>query len=107
MNTCPRCGYEVKITAREIEIYDSLTTKQREIIHLLLEGKCNKEIASSLHWGKYSTNTRMKEIYDKVGVDTRLGLAIFVFNRPGLYELLKNVEITPARKTGPRREIRA
>lgn len=51
-----------------------LTPREREIIHLLIDDRCNKEIARSL---KLSTNTikvYMKLLMLKLGVNGRAGV---------------------------------
>lgn len=75
---------------RDIE---SLTARELEVIQLIGEGLKNKIIAERLHISEATVRHHLSSVYGKVGVDDRLNLVIFAFQR-GLLKLSK-VEDNP------------
>jgi DNA-binding NarL/FixJ family response regulator len=55
----------------------NLTDKQVEVIKLIVQGKCNKEIASHLFLSEGRVKNIITEILDKCKVEDRLRLAVF------------------------------
>jgi LuxR family maltose regulon positive regulatory protein len=51
---------------------DSLTNRENEILELLIQGKTNKEIAAKLFVAIDTTKTHLKNIYQKLEVNSRL-----------------------------------
>ena len=57
-----------------------LTPREKEVVFLLLTGKCRKEIARSLNVTENTICQHLKHIYKKVGVSSK-GQAIVFFLR--------------------------
>jgi DNA-binding CsgD family transcriptional regulator len=53
-----------------------LSNREREVIHQLLAGKSNKEIAASLNISIRTVEFHLGNIYDKLGVSTRVELIL-------------------------------
>lgn len=64
---------EERAKRRQIE---SLTGREREIVQLIATGLTNKEIASNLHLSEKTVRNALTVIFSKLGVSTRLELAI-------------------------------
>ena len=60
----------------------NLSSREKEIAHLIGLGMSNREIADNTGITEQTVKTHLKTIYEKVGVNTRLELAI-VLNREG------------------------
>jgi DNA-binding NarL/FixJ family response regulator len=54
-----------------------LTHREREIVHLVVDGCSNKEIAVRLRLQCQTVKNQLSLIYDKVGVSTRVQLAVY------------------------------
>jgi len=54
--------------------FEKLTPRENEVVHLLLEGKTNKEIAVYIEIGEYTVKDHIKRIMRKHGVNTRAGI---------------------------------
>jgi two-component system, NarL family, nitrate/nitrite response regulator NarL len=54
-----------------------LTRREREIVHLVVEGCSNKEIAGLLRLQCQTVKNQLSLIYDKLGVSTRVQLAVY------------------------------
>ena len=57
-----------------------LTTREREVIQKVVEGYSNAEIAKHLSLSQNTVKHHLSNIFDKVGVSTRLELAFFAVN---------------------------
>jgi DNA-binding NarL/FixJ family response regulator len=64
-------------------VYSSLTSKQREVVQLLAEGKSNKEIAECLSISTKTVETHRAQIKDKLRIGTIAGLTKYAI-RAGL-----------------------
>jgi DNA-binding NarL/FixJ family response regulator len=51
-----------------------LTQREQEVVHLLLEGKTNKEVAVCMNIGEYTVKDHVKRIMKKLKVTTRAGI---------------------------------
>ncbi|MFQ5543688.1 MAG: response regulator transcription factor [Nitrospiria bacterium] len=51
-----------------------LTRREQEVVHLLLEGKTNKEVAVCIRIGEYTVKDHIKRIMKKLDVTTRAGI---------------------------------
>lgn len=61
--------YVREIRARGVEdSYELLTLREREILHLLAEGKSNKEIAASLNLSPYTVETHRRNLQEKLNL---------------------------------------
>src|SRR5215813_7892871 len=58
-----------------------LTPREIEIVSVVAAGLSNKEIAQTLKIADDTVKHHMSNIFDKVGVSTRLELALFAFNQ--------------------------
>lgn len=59
-------------------ILDELTQREREIAALVGNGNCNREIARQLEITERTVKAHLTEIFRKLGVSSRLGLALRV-----------------------------
>jgi len=55
----------------------SLTARQLEVVAEVVDGCCNKDIAEKLFISEQTVKNHIMAIFDKVGVSTRLELALF------------------------------
>jgi DNA-binding NarL/FixJ family response regulator len=69
-------NFDVNAPENSMQKYN-LSEKQVEVIQLIVEGKCNKEIASRLFLSEGRVKNIITEILDKCGVEDRLRLAVF------------------------------
>lgn len=60
--------------------FNRLSNREREVAKLLLEGKSNKQIASSLHITDHTVEFHLKNIYSKYQVSSRTELIIKLGN---------------------------
>lgn len=56
---------------------DGLTRREREVLHLLVEGQSNAEIAETLYIGAGTVKTHVANILTKLGAPTRAAAATF------------------------------
>ena len=61
----------------------SLTARDRDVIALVLAGHTNAEIARRLNLQLQTLKNTLSAIYDKVGVSTRLQLAVLLLREGG------------------------
>ncbi|MGA2433979.1 MAG: response regulator transcription factor [Bryobacteraceae bacterium] len=54
----------------EVDSYELLTTREREILQLLAEGKSNKDVANVLNLSLYTVETHRGHILQKLGLHT-------------------------------------
>lgn len=52
--------------------FDQLTRRENEVFNLIVEGKCNKDIARNLHISQDTVKTHVKNIYRKIHVRNRI-----------------------------------
>jgi len=57
-----------------------LTARELEVVSAVVDGYSNKEIAQHCHIEENTVKHHLSNIYDKVGVSTRLELALFAVN---------------------------
>jgi DNA-binding NarL/FixJ family response regulator len=69
-------NFDVNATVNSMQKYN-LSDKQVEVIQLIVEGKCNKEIASHLFLSEGRVKNIITEILGKCEVEDRLRLAVF------------------------------
>ena len=55
-----------------------LTQREREIVHLIVEGGSNKEVASSLNISERTVKGHLSNVFQKLGVADRLKLVLYV-----------------------------
>lgn len=56
-----------------------LTPRQRQVIHLIAEGRTNKEIASTLNIAVHTVKTHVHTVLTTLKLRSRLELAILVY----------------------------
>jgi DNA-binding NarL/FixJ family response regulator len=61
----------------EQEKIDTLTTREREIIHLISQGLRNREIAERLFIGEKTVRNHMASIFSKLEIESRLELSLY------------------------------
>jgi len=68
-----------------------MSPRELEVIGLLVRGRSEREIAATLVIGASTVHTHVMHIYEKAGVGTRAGLAMFAMEhdliRPGHHEI--------------------
>jgi putative nucleotidyltransferase with HDIG domain len=67
------------------ELPSGLSERELEVLALAARGRSNKEIGARLHLAEPTVKNHLARIYDKVGVRTRAGAALFCVER-GLLE---------------------
>ncbi len=60
-----------------------LTPREREIISLIAEGMSNKAIGKELHISVHTVKSHLRNIMEKLALNSRLQLAAYVHNRDG------------------------
>jgi DNA-binding NarL/FixJ family response regulator len=69
---------------QEREVYDSydlLTTREREVLHLLAEGKTNKEVASILELSPHTIETHRSNIFEKLDLHNGAELILYAVRK--------------------------
>jgi two-component system response regulator NreC len=67
---------------REIEdSYELLTTREREILQLVAEGKSNKEVAAVLNLSLYTIETHRGNLMEKLGLHTVPELILYAVRK--------------------------
>lgn len=61
-----------------------LTRREVEILHLVTQGKTNKEIAADLYISPLTVRTHLEHVYQKLGVGSRTEAVAFVLGAPEL-----------------------
>jgi len=56
-----------------------LSPQQARIISLILQGKQDKEMAAALGLNRYTTRTYLRRVFDRIGVEDRMGLVLHIF----------------------------
>ena len=64
-----------------VDSYDLLTSREREILQLIAEGKANKEIATSLNISPYTVETHRKHILEKLNLHTPAELILYAVRK--------------------------
>lgn len=74
--------YVRQLQDREIEdSYELLTTREREILQLIAEGKSNKEIAAALNLSLYTVETHRGNLMEKLGLHTVPELILYAVRK--------------------------
>lgn len=59
------------------ESYDLLTEREREVLHLLAEGKSNKEAAAVLNLSPYTVDTHRNNLMQKLGLHNTAEIVLY------------------------------
>jgi DNA-binding NarL/FixJ family response regulator len=62
---------------------DRLTVKERAVATLVWEGMTNREIAERIHTSEQVVKNHLRSTFDKLGVWSRLELALYVASHGG------------------------
>lgn len=74
--------YIREIRTRGVEdSYDLLTAREREILHLLAEGKSNKEIAGLLNLSVFTVETHRRNLQEKLNLHTFAELILYAVRK--------------------------
>jgi two-component system response regulator NreC len=65
----------------EMDSYDLLTSREREILQLLAEGKANKDVATSLNISPYTVETHRKHILEKLNLHNPAELILYAVRK--------------------------
>jgi two-component system response regulator NreC len=64
-----------------VDSYDILTTREREILQLIAEGKSNKEIAAALNISPYTVETHRSHILEKLNLHNPAELILYAVRK--------------------------
>jgi two-component system response regulator NreC len=64
-----------------VDSYDLLTTREREILQLLAEGKANKEVATTLNISPYTVETHRSHILQKLNLHNPADLVLYAVRK--------------------------
>jgi two-component system, NarL family, response regulator NreC len=74
--------YMRQMREREVEdSYELLTTREREILQLLAEGKHNKDVANLLNLSLYTVETHRSNIFQKLNLHTSAELILYAVRK--------------------------
>ncbi len=74
--------YVRQMQERKVEdSYDLLTTREREILQLLAEGKGNKEVANLLNLSLYTVETHRSNIFQKLNLHSGAELILYAIRK--------------------------
>jgi two-component system, NarL family, response regulator NreC len=65
----------------EVDTYELLTDREREILQLLAEGKANKEVATLLNISPYTVETHRKHILEKLNLHNPAELILYAVRK--------------------------
>jgi len=65
----------------EVDTYDLLTLREREILQLLAEGKSNKEVATDLNISPYTVETHRSHILEKLNLHNSAELVLYAVRK--------------------------
>ncbi|HEV1287859.1 MAG TPA: response regulator transcription factor [Bryobacteraceae bacterium] len=61
--------------------YELLTTREREILQLLAEGKSNKDVATLLHLSLYTVETHRSNLFQKLNLHSSAELILYAIRK--------------------------
>jgi len=74
--------YMREIKARGVEdSYELLTVREREILHLLAEGKSNKDVAGLLSLSLYTVETHRRNLQEKLNIRSLAELILYAVRK--------------------------
>ena len=74
--------YVRQLRAKDVEdSYELLTSREREILQLIAEGKSNKDIANDLHLSLYTVETHRSNILAKLNLHTLPELILYAVRK--------------------------
>jgi len=63
------------------DTYELLTAREREILHLLVEGRSNKEIATALNLSPYTVETHRRNLQEKLNLHSFAELILYAVRK--------------------------
>jgi len=63
---------------------DRLTPREAEVVHLLADGLSTRDISQKLALSEHTIRNYLSAIYDKLGVSSRVELALYAVHREEL-----------------------
>ena len=74
--------YMRQMRERDVEdSYELLTTRERELLQLLAEGKSNKDVATLLHLSLYTVETHRGNIFQKLNLHSSAELILYAIRK--------------------------
>ena len=64
-----------------VDTYDLLTSREREILQLLVEGRANKEVATALNISPYTVETHRSHILQKLNLHNSAELVLYAVRK--------------------------
>jgi two-component system response regulator NreC len=78
--------YVRELKTRGVEdTYELLTSREREVLQLLVEGKSNKEIAASLSLSPYTVETHRRNLQEKLNLHSFAELILYAVRKGIIY----------------------
>jgi two-component system response regulator NreC len=74
-------GYIQKTEATALDPYDTLTTREREVLHLVAQGTTSTEIAAKLYLSRRTVETHRANLMRKLGLHSRAELLRYALQR--------------------------
>ena len=69
-----------------MESLSDLTLREKQILHLVIEGKTNRAIATEIYISEKTVEFHLDHIYSKIGVRTRLMAGVWAIQQGILAE---------------------
>ena len=95
-------AYVKRAEGAEVDIYDTLTPREREVLHLAAEGLGNPAIGERLGISPRTAETHRMHVMQKLGLRTRTDLIVYAINRGLLPAQVAALPTPPVRDGGPR-----
>ena len=74
--------YMRQLRDRDVEdTYELLTTREREVLQMVAEGKSNKEIANLLHLSPYTVETHRANLMEKLNLHSVPELILYAVRK--------------------------
>ena len=74
-------AYVKRAEGASVDIYETLTTREREVLHLAAEGLGNPAIGERLGISPRTAETHRTHVMEKLGLRTRTDLILYAINR--------------------------
>jgi DNA-binding NarL/FixJ family response regulator len=74
-------AYVKRAEAVEVDIYETLTTREREVLHLAAEGLSNPAIGERLGISPRTAETHRAHVMQKLGLKNRADVVVYAVNR--------------------------
>lgn len=74
-------SYRDQVKATPLDIYETLTTREREVLHLAAESATNQEISQRLHISPRTVETHRANLMRKLGLATQYDLIRYALAR--------------------------